>query len=148
MKQRLYILKYECNEATAMLQRLYIVNYECNEATVLLHRLDKKKTNKAQVQFKQAPSSSQQSGQRPDSSEQHSYLYIFASQFLHGFSRAFFSFSLAILSLHQRFSIYRGVLGVLDGVGEAKGGVWYYFTFNFLKFQEVTNQILDVFKLT
>ena len=42
MKQRLYILKYECNEATAMLQRLYIVNYECNEATVLLHRLDKK----------------------------------------------------------------------------------------------------------
>ena len=64
-----------------------------------------KKKNKAQVQFKQAPSSSQQSGQRPDSSEQHSYLYIFASQFLHGFSRAFFSFSLAILSLHQRFSV-------------------------------------------
>ena len=57
------------------------------------------------VQFKQAPSSSQQSGQRPDSSEQHSYLYIFASQFLHGFSRAFLSFSLAILILHQRFSV-------------------------------------------
>ena len=46
MKQRLYILEYECNEATAMLQRLYIVNYECNEATVLLHRLDKKKNKK------------------------------------------------------------------------------------------------------
>ena len=38
-------------------------------------------------------------------------------------------------------------MGVLDGVGEAQGGVWYYFTFNFLKFQEVTNQILDIFKL-
>ena len=59
------------------------------------------KSNKALVQDKQAPNSSQQSGQRPDSSEQHSYLYIFASQFLHAFSRASFSLSLATLSLHS-----------------------------------------------
>ena len=59
------------------------------------------KSNKALVQDKQAPNSSQQSGQRPDSSEQHSYLYIFVSQFLHGFSRASFSLSLATLSLHS-----------------------------------------------
>ena len=50
--------------------------------------------------------------------------------------------------LSESLGIYGGVLGVLDGVGEAQGGVWYYFTFNFLEFQEVTNQILDIFKLT
>ena len=50
--------------------------------------------------------------------------------------------------LSESLGIYGGVLGVLHGVGEAQGGVWYYFTFNFLKFQEVTNQILDIFKLT
>ena len=35
VSQRLYILKNECNEATAMLQRLTIL-YECNEATNML----------------------------------------------------------------------------------------------------------------
>ena len=50
--------------------------------------------------------------------------------------------------LSESLGIYGGVLGVLDSVGEAQGGVWYYFTFNFLEFQEVTNQILDIFKLT
>ena len=48
----------------------------------------------------------------------------------------------------ESLGIYGGVLGELDGVGEAQGGVWYYFTFNFLKFQEVTNQILYIFQLT
>ena len=36
--------------------------------------------------------------------------------------------------LSESLGISGGVLGVLDGVGEAERGVWYYFPFNFLKF--------------
>ena len=44
--------------------------------------------------------------------------------------------------------ISEGVLGMLEGVWQAQGGVWYYFPFNFLKFLEVTNKIFDIFQYT
>ena len=47
--------------------------------------------------------------------------------------------------------ISEGVWGCLRGVGGcrwAEGGVWQSFPFNFLQFQEVTNEILDILQQT
>ena len=50
--------------------------------------------------------------------------------------------------LKDGFYCLRVFWGCWTVLGRLRGGVWYYFTFNFLKFQEVTNQILDILKLT
>ena len=40
------------------------------------------------------------------------------------------------------------VLGVLEGGRGAQSGVWQYVPFNFLQFQEVTNETLHIFQKT